>query len=439
MEKWNSFRIHKNFIKTIKKSENTVFSWPTELNFLNKKFKSLQRSDKNFSIILKLFLKYFYRTFPHNYVFEIRKTKKRLECLFSNKLFFQLPEGMSRFYIKLCNIVKKISRTILATTVSCQITYGACCIQDFLARNFGYLIVFHYGHSCLVSILNCIVLIIYIFVEIKYDFSFLPQSLKRHFCRRNDRIMITSTIQFSSELKQIKTYLAKQFNLLEIPQTKPLSPGELLGCTSFSIKNQSGVIYIGDGRFHVESIFFFNPNIKIIQYNPFTRSLVLLGFKFTDAVSEKENFIEKALFFTKSCNFIFGALGRQGSSKILRIIKFLSTLKKINYSIYTTTELNNNSLNILSGNLSNLWIQLSCPRISLDWANYFKNLVLSPFEFGILTRSTRFNGNYIPMDFYAKAGKFWTSYSTLKNIFVLTKLDNNVLTTKNYNYFKNYI
>lgn len=51
-----------------------------------------------------------------------------------------------------------------------------------------------------------------------------------------------------------------------MPQTKPLSPGEILGCTSPIIPDSYSIVYIGDGRFHIESIMIHNPNAPAYKY-----------------------------------------------------------------------------------------------------------------------------------------------------------------------------
>ena len=437
---WIDFKFNCGFVKRNKKIYQYALIWPPELIILVKQFKIKALNIEKFkSTLLELFFKYFFQTLPRNYEFEILKMKKRTEIFSSAKLFFQLPEGTTKYFKNLNTILQNISRSIFSTSVSCQITYGACCIQDCLVRYNGFSQIFHYGHSCLVSISNCIVWIIYIFIEIKYDFSFLLESIKEIFSPHKDKISLTCTIQFSSEIKLIKTFLSQVFTVLDAPQNKPLSPSEILGCTSFRTENNSGIIYIGDGKFHVESVLLFNPNIKILQFNPFKRSLVLLGFKFTETLSERKNFIEKSLFLTREVNFIFGTLGRQGSIKILKTMESLAFQKKFRKNVYLASEIENTRLNSLSRNSRSVWVQLSCPRLSLDWGFYFKNIILTPFEFSILTKTTKLYVNFLPMDFYSKIGKFWGSYSILSLKFKLEYFYENFLTVKKYNYFKNFI
>lgn len=435
---WIDFKLNSKFVNN--KNQKCVFLWPLELIISIKQIKpKTSNSEKYKSLLLILFFKYFSKILPRNYEFEVLKTKKRIEDLTSSKIFFQLPEGTTKYFQNLNKIFGITSRSLFSTSVSCQITYGACCIQDCLAKYMGFSTVFHYGHSCLVSILNCIIWIIYIFIEIKYDFSFLLESIEEIFCPEKDRISLTSTIQFSSELKFVKILLSRIFMILNIPQTKPLSPGEILGCTSFKTENNSGTLYIGDGKFHIESVLLFNPNIKIVQFNPFKRSLVLLGFKFTETLSERVNFIENSLYLPRQVNLIFGVLGRQGNVKILRTIESLVSQKGFKKNVYMATEILNDRLNILNGNSKDLWVQLSCPRLSLDWGFYFKNILLTPFEFGIFTKTTKIYNNLFPMDFYSKIGKFWGSYSILSIQFKIHYFGEYYLLTKKYNYFRNFI
>lgn len=49
---------------------------------------------------------------------------------------------------------------------------------------------------------------------------------------------------------------------VKVPQEKPLSPGEILGCTSPKVTDADCLIYLGDGRFHLESIMIANPELE---------------------------------------------------------------------------------------------------------------------------------------------------------------------------------
>ena len=70
--------------------------------------------------------------------------------------------------------------------------------------------------------------------------------------------------------------------------TRPRAAGEVLGCTSPVInpkqptaqedgleqaKTGEIVIFIGDGRFHIESCMIRNPHLTFYQYDPFKQQL----------------------------------------------------------------------------------------------------------------------------------------------------------------------
>ncbi len=58
-----------------------------------------------------------------------------------------------------------------------------------------------------------------------------------------------------------------------VPQSKPLSAGEVLGCTSPKVEACSNrergesdvLLYLGDGRFHLESAMIANPTLRAFR------------------------------------------------------------------------------------------------------------------------------------------------------------------------------
>jgi 2-(3-amino-3-carboxypropyl)histidine synthase len=58
-----------------------------------------------------------------------------------------------------------------------------------------------------------------------------------------------------------------------IPRSKPLSPGEILGCTAPRLAPGSvdAILYLGDGRFHLESIMIANPEVPAFRYDPYSK------------------------------------------------------------------------------------------------------------------------------------------------------------------------
>ena len=58
-----------------------------------------------------------------------------------------------------------------------------------------------------------------------------------------------------------------------IPQAKPLSPGETLGCTAPVLSATDEIIFVADGRFHMEAAMISNPNTPAFRYDPYSKVL----------------------------------------------------------------------------------------------------------------------------------------------------------------------
>ncbi|KAL4394691.1 Diphthamide biosynthesis protein [Arachis hypogaea] len=166
---------------------------------------------------------------PHNYNFEVHKCVWRVLSTSAKRVVLQFPEGLLIYSLPLSNIL-----TAFAAGDRCyvlgDVTYGACCVDDFFAAALSADLLIHYGHSCLVPIDSTTIPCLYVFVDIKIDFA--------------------------SAIRAAKPELEKSGFSVLVPQSKPLSAGEVLGCTapkvslmdSFSENHENSVlVFVADG------------------------------------------------------------------------------------------------------------------------------------------------------------------------------------------------
>jgi 2-(3-amino-3-carboxypropyl)histidine synthase len=142
-----------------------------------------------------------------------------------------------------------------------DVTYGACCVDDLASKKLGCDFIVHYGHSCLVPIPEMTISnILYVFVEIGIDLRHLVDSIAFNI-DPSTTLYLMGIVQFNTTLARTKNILEteKGFVRVELPQTKPRSKGEVLGCTSPLIDTIGTVVFVGDGRFHIESCMIRNP------------------------------------------------------------------------------------------------------------------------------------------------------------------------------------
>ncbi len=104
---------------------------------------------------------------PANYNFELHKTIWRVQQTGAKRVALQFPEGLLMFACTIADIVERF--TSAETIIMGDVTYGACCVDDFTARALGADLMVHYGHSCLVPIDATSIKMLYVFVDIKID------------------------------------------------------------------------------------------------------------------------------------------------------------------------------------------------------------------------------------------------------------------------------
>jgi 2-(3-amino-3-carboxypropyl)histidine synthase len=334
---------------------------------------------------------------PGNYNFEIKKTLKTIKRLNARKVTLQFPDGLLKYSLVIMDTIK------LYTGAECvllnDVVYGACCVDD---QSISSDLLIHYGHSCLVPVTEMSTRTLYVFVDIKIDVSHLFELIKRNF---TGSVAVIGTIQFNSSINRLKRMLNSSRQgegSYSTPQVHPLSPGEVLGCTSPRIFNVEAVVSVGDGRFHLESVMINNPGLDFYRYCPFSRKLTREFYDHEHMIRTRTEEIRKALS-GKSFGIILGSLGRQGNRQILRNLQ--KRLRGYEQYLIILDEISQRSLERYG--FIDSFVQISCPRLSIDWGSTFKKPLLSPFE-------VFYEGGHYRMDYYSREGYApWKNYNNV--------------------------
>ena len=349
---------------------------------------------------------------PNNYNFEIYKSLDKIKKIKNKKkskvrIALQFPDGLMCFSILISDILTTFGKC--ETIILGDITYGACCIDDIDCQFLDCDLLIHYCHSCLVPSTKCLVEILYVFVEINIDINHLVKTIEYNFDNSN-YLYLLSSIQFNSSLFLLKRKLIEKGydkNKLIIPQCKPRVQGEVLGCTSpiLNKKNENNyVIFICDGRFHMESVMIQNPLFKYYQYNPFNHRFTIEEYDY----KLMKNIRYKQMEIFKNINYIgiiFGTLGRQGNPSILK--RLCSSLNKNNkkYIIIMLNEITQNK--IINYNKCECFIQLACPRLSIDWSDQFTKPMLTPYEIYLILDPKKYKNDIYEMNNYSNETGEW--------------------------------
>ncbi|EJU05148.1 Diphthamide synthesis [Dacryopinax primogenitus] len=427
---------------------------------------------------------------PSNYSFEIHKTIWQIRKNEAKMVALQMPEGLQMFACLISDIVERFTDAL--TVIMGDVTYGACCIDDYTALALGCDMLVHYGHSCLVPVDTTTIKTLYVFVEIGIDNSHLARTVRLNFpddraefrrklrdieaaevrgtltagdpitpamqhlaitvdgeedgrethpAKDPTRLAIVSTIQFVAAAQALKEDLTtpleppkedqtnerpaqeqavvqrseQQLHAgvydITIPRAKPLSPGEILGCTSPLLPDVDALIYVGDGRFHLESIMISNPSVPAFRYDPYAKKLTRERYGHSEMRAMRGRAVDAA---QKSLSWedpdgdisntvstvekepvgwglVLGTLGRQGNLQMLKALErqlsALSPSHRPDITPILLSELSPQKL-ALFPQLS-AFVQTSCPRLSMDWGEAFPRPLLSPYECSVAVGGLR--------------------------------------------------
>lgn len=341
---------------------------------------------------------------PQNYNFEIHKTVWNIKKNNAKRVALQMPEGLLIYSLVISDILEQFCGC--ETVVMGDVSYGACCIDDYTARALDCDFIVHYAHSCLVPIDVTTIKVLYIFVTINIDEKHIIKTLQKNFSK-GVRLATFGTIQFNPTIHSIKNKLLDDDgHMLYIipPQIKPLSRGEVLGCTSERLDKEhiDAMVYIGDGRFHLESAMIHNPHIPAYRYDPYSRKFTREGYDQKRLVELRTDAIETARH-GKTFGLILGALGRQGNlHTVENLEKNLKAAGKTVVKIILS-EVFPQKLSLFDG--IDVFVQVACPRLSIDWGYAFNKPLLTPYEANVLlNQDVMFTEQYYPMDYYETKG-----------------------------------
>ncbi|KAF8760347.1 Diphthamide synthesis protein [Rhizoctonia solani] len=387
--------------------------------------------------------------------------------------------GVADVCLYVADIIERFTGAL--TVIMGDVTYGACCIDDYTAVALGCDMLVHYGHSCLVPIDTTTIKTLYIFVEIAIDSEHLTNTIRmnfpssRHTFRERlltdehiptgekihsgkpalaieaapedtkgkskapeedqpTRLALVSTIQFVAAVQRLKDDLSVEggpaglITSSEPKSRRGLNCGtvEILGCTAPRLSNDvDALVYVGDGRFHLEAMMIANPAVPAFRYDPYSKKLTRERYDHAEmrevraqAVRTATQSLSSSLDTAGRWGVILGTLGRQGSFRQHQAIQhqLRTSRHTVPYVPILLSELSPAKLACFGPHIS-VFVQTSCPRLSIDWGYAFARPLLSPYEAAVVMGTqpgwTDGPGGDYPMDFYEK-DSVWAKARTWK-------------------------
>lgn len=147
-----------------------------------------------------------------------------------------------------------------------------------------------------------------------------------------------------------------------------------------------------------------NPDLPAYQYDPYSKRLTRERYDHQAMQQNRSRQIEEARG-AKHWGVILGTLGRQGAPPLATKIKALLAESGRSCFLLLLSEVFPAKLALFPQ--IEAWVQVACPRLSIDWGTAFPRPLLTPYEAMVALGSAQMQTPY-PMDFYSAAGGEWS-------------------------------
>ena len=151
-----------------------------------------------------------------------------------------------------------------------------------------------------------------------------------------------------------------------------------------------------------------NPHAQAFKYDPYDKKFTEEFYDHEAMRKNRKIAIEKAKR-AKRFGIILGTLGRQGSPKVLQYLQKRLKMHGRDSTLILLSEIFPSKLELFKD--IDAFVQIACPRLSIDWGVSFPKPLLTPFELSVVLGDTQWRideqpsdkdkGLNYPMDFYA--------------------------------------
>lgn len=114
------------------------------------------------------------------------------------------------------------------------------------------------------------------------------------------------------------------------------------------------------------------------RYDPYSKVLTLEEYDHLGMRRARRRAIE-ASRRAKRFGVVLGTLGRQGNPRILTHVETRLRTRGLDYVVLLVSELNPAKMERFKGSVE-AWVQIACPRLSIDWGEAFDAPLLTPYE-----------------------------------------------------------
>jgi 2-(3-amino-3-carboxypropyl)histidine synthase len=158
----------------------------------------------------------------------------------------------------------------------------------------------------------------------------------------------------------------------------------------------------------LEAAMIANPQAEAFKYDPYDKKFTKELYDHETMRKNRKIAIEKAIK-AKRFGLILGTLGRQGSTKVLQYLQKRLKMHGKESTIILLSEIFPSKLELFKD--VDAFVQVACPRLSIDWGMAFPKPLLTPYELSVTLGDIQWRIDDVPnekdkklnypMDFYS--------------------------------------
>ncbi|MBI2663281.1 diphthamide biosynthesis enzyme Dph2 [Candidatus Woesearchaeota archaeon] len=322
------------------------------------------------------------------YILEEQKIITEIQARKARRILIQLPEGLKKEANRITKYIEE--KTSAETFISGESCWGGCDLPLEEAKRIKADLIVHFGHAPFFKPDFPIV-----YIESRYDTEIKPiigSNLEKLEIYKN--IGLVSSVQHIHQLEIVKDILEKNNKKVVIPGNKGRAfyKGHILGCEysgSKLIQNEVDCFLVLGNKFHSLGLAL-SVDKKVFLLDPINKEFHDLDFEKKKIILRRMNLIEKARNSHKFGIIISMKSGQQNFSVAENIKK---KLKKYDKEAFIVTMNNVTNEQLVNFYDIEVFVNTSCPRISVEDTDRFDKPVINYTELLIALDELKFDEN----------------------------------------------
>jgi len=310
-------------------------------------------------------------------VFDLEEEKltKEVKKRGIKRVLIQLPEGLKPEGPRLAAAVEKASAM---TIVSADPCYGACDLAVQEAEILGADLIVHFGHRSITDRPACVPMV---YIEAKTDIS-LKAAVKKALPLLElwKRVGLVTTVQHVDMLGEAREILLRVGKSVAVGDTGNLYAGQVTGCDYSNAhavaKDVDAFLFVGGGRFHAIGVALATAKPTVVA-DPYQRRAFSVESEAQKIIRQRWSSIHKAMESERLGILIGLKSGQTHPEKALLVREKLEKVGK-RTTLLAIREVTPESLAEFP--TLNAYVNMACPRISLDDATRFQKPILTTSE-----------------------------------------------------------